>query len=221
MTILVDAERKYPPAAHRRTHRPPAPAAYASYRPCLRLEFSFTCVYCLSAETEVALLEKNGTFEIEHFRPKAKFRHLRNAYGNLLWACQACNRAKRDTWPKPREQKQGMRFVDPTKEPLDAYLRIVGEDVVPANGDPAGAYMIDELNLNSALHKRRRRQRAELLKCIATLEAAGTVLRERVEASGDAEALGALSNYKKQLKELVALQGPNSPWDAPSQCACA
>lgn len=40
----------YPDAPHRRRHGPRGYADYASYRPWLRDEFTFRCVYCLLRE---------------------------------------------------------------------------------------------------------------------------------------------------------------------------
>ena len=41
---------EYPSSPHRRRHGPLGYADYASFRPWLRDEFSFRCVYCLLRE---------------------------------------------------------------------------------------------------------------------------------------------------------------------------
>jgi hypothetical protein len=112
-------------------------------------------------------------FEIEHFRPKGPraFRRFRNAYDNLLWACRECNLAKGDNWPTKAEFSHDDRFVDPCTEGLGAHLRLMGDRVDSVAGSRAGAFMITEINLNSALHRRRRTDRDKAARAFAMLEA--------------------------------------------------
>ncbi|MEX0819011.1 MAG: hypothetical protein WD070_05450 [Pirellulaceae bacterium] len=53
----------YPTRPHIRRHGP-VYTAYESYRPWLRDEFSFRCVYCLKREQWGVV---RGTFDIDHF----------------------------------------------------------------------------------------------------------------------------------------------------------
>ncbi len=41
---------RYPDGPHQRRHGPRGYASYESYRPWLRDEFAFRCVYCLTRE---------------------------------------------------------------------------------------------------------------------------------------------------------------------------
>jgi len=80
----------YPLEPHVRRHGPQGYANYAGYRPWLRDEFSFRCVYCLIREQ----WSQHGLFGIDHFlavthRPKSV-----DHYENLLYACSTCNAAK-------------------------------------------------------------------------------------------------------------------------------
>jgi 5-methylcytosine-specific restriction endonuclease McrA len=83
----------YPePRIHRR-HGPKGYASYSSYRPWLRDEFTFRCVYCLKQEQWG---QATGEFEVDHFQPQA-FRPDRAAdYSNLVYACRRCNSVKLD-----------------------------------------------------------------------------------------------------------------------------
>jgi hypothetical protein len=83
----------YPPSAHVRRHGPAGYADQASFRPWLRDEFSFRCVYCLLREQWGRL---GGLFDIEHFRAIANRPDLAADYDNLLYACTTCNLGKRD-----------------------------------------------------------------------------------------------------------------------------
>jgi hypothetical protein len=228
VSFLTEAGPKYPSERLRRTHVPEASTDYDVYRTCLREEFFFTCVYCLGTEAEVGPTSAYGGFEIEHFRPKGKsrFRHLRNRYGNLLWACAACNRAKRHKWPTDSELKRGYRFIDPTEEALGAHLDIVGERVVAvAENSHAAAYMIDEINLNSAVHRHRRRVRAELAKQLALVESLHSTITKSIEKEVDDAARAPLLERAELLRgeiEELARQVDRGrrPWDSPEQCFC-
>ena len=63
-----------------RRHGPANDAASESYRPWLRDEFDFRCVYCLKRETWGQITSE---FELDHFEPQAcRSRHL-TWYGQL------------------------------------------------------------------------------------------------------------------------------------------
>ena len=81
----------YPPEPHVRRHGPQGYADAASYRPWLRDEFTFRCVYCLFREQWGSL---RGTFDVEHFRPIASHPGHTRSYDNLLYGCSACNVGK-------------------------------------------------------------------------------------------------------------------------------
>jgi hypothetical protein len=82
----------YPEQPHVRRHGP-VYTAYESYRPWLRDEFSFRCVYCLKRE-QWGLVR--GTFDLDHFVPQ-QIAPLRVAeYDNLVYSCATCNATKRN-----------------------------------------------------------------------------------------------------------------------------
>jgi hypothetical protein len=83
----------YPPAALLRRHGPRGYADYASYRPWLRDEFTFRCVYCLAREQWGRL---SGDFDIDHFEPQVKSPQRAGDYDNLVYSCHTCNRRKGD-----------------------------------------------------------------------------------------------------------------------------
>lgn len=181
MVPVISVGPHYSAAALPRRHQPPR-AKFGAYRDCLRLEFAFTCAYCLSTEREAAEGEEYGGFEVEHFRPKGReeFRKLRHAYTNLLWSCHACNRAKWNKWPSKKERALGFRFVDPSKEALGHFLSLQGAQVHAVNSSTAGTYMIEEIRLNSPVHVGRRQRRAKRATQLAKLEMTAQVLRSRI-----------------------------------------
>ena len=58
----------YPEPQEQRRHGPANYAAYESYRPWLRDEFDFRCVYCLKRETWGQVTFE---FELDHFEPQS------------------------------------------------------------------------------------------------------------------------------------------------------
>jgi hypothetical protein len=91
----------YPPPAAPRRHGPQGYSNYLSYRPWLRDEFSFRCVYCLLREQWGRV---TGEFDVEHFVPQAHDPRLALDYENLLYACHSCNILKGSrSMPNPSE----------------------------------------------------------------------------------------------------------------------
>ena len=84
---------EYPEPQDQRRHGPAGYAEYESYRPWLRDEFVFRCVYCLKRE---AWGQITAEFELDHFQPQSLHPQLNLAYTNLVYACRRCNAVKRD-----------------------------------------------------------------------------------------------------------------------------
>ncbi len=83
----------YPESPHVRRHGPSGYRTYESFRPWLRDEFLFRCVYCLKRE-QWGLFR--GLYDLDHFLPKVRFPDAALDYDNLLYACRTCDAAKRD-----------------------------------------------------------------------------------------------------------------------------
>jgi hypothetical protein len=124
----------YPePRGHRR-HGPAGYANYESYRPWLRDEFTFRCVYCLKRERWGQI---TGEFDIDHFQPQ-KHRPDRGAeYANLVYSCRRCNSVKLD-----------QRVEDPFVVMTEDQLRLMPDGTIGGIGD-AATRLILQLDLNS------------------------------------------------------------------------
>jgi hypothetical protein len=83
----------YPQPEEYRRHGPAGYATYESYRPWLRDEFDFRCVYCLKRETWGQVTSE---FDLDHFEPQSLNPQMALAYLNLVYACRRCNAVKRD-----------------------------------------------------------------------------------------------------------------------------
>lgn len=81
----------YPESPHVHCHGPSGYKTYKSFRPWLRDEFLFRCVYCLKRE-QWSLVQ--SLYSLDHFLPQARFPKAALDYENLLYACITCNSAK-------------------------------------------------------------------------------------------------------------------------------
>ncbi len=83
----------YPKPRKQRRHGPAGYTEYKYYRPWLRDEFDFRCVYCLKRETWGQV---TFDFELDHFKPQSLDPQRSLDYMNLVYACRRCNAIKRD-----------------------------------------------------------------------------------------------------------------------------
>jgi len=83
---------EYPRERHIRRHGPKGYNAYESFRPWLRDEFTFRCVYCLDRERWT-----RSTFHLDHVVPQAIRPEKSLEYDNLVYSCAKCNLAKGGT----------------------------------------------------------------------------------------------------------------------------
>jgi hypothetical protein len=101
----------YPIPQSERIHGPAGYATPESFRPWLRDEFLFRCVFCLKRETWGQV---TGEFEIDHFEPQAIVPERRVDYENLVYSCRRCNAVKgnleiEDPWKWLRSDKLEIR----------------------------------------------------------------------------------------------------------------
>ena len=183
-----------------RTHQPKKARTPTRYRQCLRLEFTYRCVYCRSAEWEVAATDAHGSFEVEHFLPSKKYPKLRGRYRNLYWSCGACNSAKSDSVGSVLDPDLG----------LANHLMLNGSTVVAVT--PEGAEMVRKLRLNSANHRKRRQARLNREKQLRGM----TAIFEKKRASLDASEVATFEATLKAMTRQV--DGP--PHDPVTSCRC-
>lgn len=79
----------YPATSLVRRHEPRGYTQASSYRPWLRDDFAFRCVFCLIREAWLP-----DQLEVEHYTPTACDPNRRLDYLNLLYACRTCNAKK-------------------------------------------------------------------------------------------------------------------------------
>jgi hypothetical protein len=123
----------FPSAPHTTRHGPQGYADYRSYRPWLRDEFDFRCVYCLLREQRGRV---RGTFHLDHFQAVAYWPEAELIYENLRYCCAACN-----------EAKAGRLVPDPCRVLLDGDVEVRDDGELRAY-TPEARQLIRKLGLN-------------------------------------------------------------------------
>lgn len=90
MTTPLPQPFDYPEQAHKYRHGPGGYSSYSQFRPWVRDEYDFRCVYCLFRERWCPILK----FHLDHFVAQAVDKSKKTAYRNLVYSCPACNTAK-------------------------------------------------------------------------------------------------------------------------------
>ena len=142
-----------------RRETPPELSRYQGYKPYLRRDFYYSCVYCTVHEND---LQGWRYFDVEHFRPKSlpQFSHLEVVYSNLLYACSICNTYKSNDWPSDDPINDGRGYLDPCEHDYDDHFAIVSEVEIKGRSG-VGQYMVEHLHLNRVQLQNLRRRRVE------------------------------------------------------------
>src|SRR5688572_8607868 len=170
----------YPDSPHIRRHGPAGYANYESYRPWLRDEFAFRCVYCLKREQWGVL---KAAYHLDHFRAQIHQPQAALDYDNLLYACAACNTAKGHA-----------EVPDPCNCMLDDQV-IVDEDGSIHGITPDARRVIGKLGLDSPDYREFR------------MLFIGIV---RLVAQHDPSRFRMLMKYPDDLPDLASLQPPQN-----------
>ena len=133
----------YPTTPHRRKHGPYGYENYESYRPWLRDEFSFRCVFCLQREQWPAT--RGGRWAIDHLLPRETHPDRLVDYDNLLYLCHTCNGNKR-----------AKVVPDPCRVALDRCLRVHPDGRIFAR-NRHGRQLIKALRLDNSDYTEMRR----------------------------------------------------------------
>jgi len=160
----------------------------ASFRPWLRDEFSFRCVFCLRREQ----WDRASSLEVEHFLPSRRFPAQRLKYDNLFYACSRCNSAK------------GNRSIDDPSQTLVAGNASVSDDGRIIGQSDESRRLIQALRLNSAEAVHYRRLWIEFV--AMAKQFAPERLHQLMQFPDD---LPDLSRLKPPTVTLVPMESPN------------
>jgi 5-methylcytosine-specific restriction endonuclease McrA len=170
----------YPDHRAERRHSPSGYASYERYRPWLRDEFDFRCVYCLKRETWGQV---TGEFDLDHFEPQSLNPRRQLDYLNLVYACRRCNSVKRD-------QTVGNPF-----DLLHSYNIVTRPDGSLHASDHESLRLIRQLDLNSP---RLKHWRSMWMRILA------------LAAERDADLYAQLVGFPHDLPDLGALRPPHN-----------
>jgi 5-methylcytosine-specific restriction endonuclease McrA len=127
----------YPTTPHLRRHGPRGYKDYGDYKPFLRDDFTFRCVYCL--ERELWYPSRDSSFSADHFVPKIIDPSRESDYENLVYACVRCNSFKQTK----------IILLNPTEIAFSAHFR-VKEDGHIEGLSPEARDTIDFLHLDES-----------------------------------------------------------------------
>jgi len=134
----------YPPSPHVRKHGPHGYKTYESYRPWLRDEFSFRCVFCLYREQWPAT--RGRKWDIDHLNPRQRTPELKLDYDNLVYLCTTCNGVK-----------SAKLVPDPCRVALGKCVRVSSDGKIHARNQH-GRVLIKALRLDNDDYTRMREQ---------------------------------------------------------------
>lgn len=171
----------YPLEPHIRRHGPFGYKDYGAFRPWLRDEFSFRCVFCLRRE---AWGIRRANWDIDHFIAQAIAPLRALEYENLLYVCRSCNC-----------QKCIHLVPDPCKLAFGQCLRVRADGTVQALNEE-GELLIEFLGLNDNDYIESRQL------------VIGTV--QSFHEAGNREMLLLWLGYPKELPDLSRLKPPGN-----------
>jgi len=126
----------YPSIPIKRRHGPRGYSDYRDYKPWLRDEAAFRCVYCRAREG--LFPDGPAAFSVDHLVPRSRSADRTEDYDNLAYACVQCNALKRDTCP----------FPNPYSVPLGRHVEVQADGAIQPLTEE-GALLIAVLRLDS------------------------------------------------------------------------
>lgn len=138
----------------RRQEVPPG-RPYDAYRQALREDFWWSCAYCSITEVEA----RGIGFELDHYEPRAHGGS--DEYGNLMYACQHCNRKKEAWFASEARRELGYYIIRIDEEDPATHLQLHSSNAELSARTETGEHNILVLDLNRRALQRLRRFRAE------------------------------------------------------------
>lgn len=179
---------------------------YTKYKPWLREDFKYACVYCTVHEGEFGGFH---SFHVEHFKPKSKFPELIIEYTNLLYACWKCNSLKGEDWPSDNPLKSGKGYLDPCRYDYEKYF-ILNNDGILVGKNKAATYMIERLHLNSYFLIKIRNEREKICESIKKYELPIREIDTILKHEKSASKIKSLENIKSDILSLLEVKKAES-----------
>jgi hypothetical protein len=174
----------YPSVDPSRCHGPKGYADYRAYKPWLRDDFAFRCIYCLTRERWYP--SGHEEFGVDHVKPRSVAPDLIVDYDNLLYACSSCNRNR---------QEAGLP-MDPARAVLGEHLRMTADGTVEALTNE-GRALIRTCHLNRPLLLHHRRHLPALIN-----------LPMRRQSASDESLLCGILGFPDDLPDVASKRPP-------------
>ena len=93
-------------------------------RVALKENFGPICAYCQQPCELSTRADDSQRGEIDHFRPRSRFRDHQFDWLNLIYACRRCNQSKDDDWPVHADKRNQNMTNDyrPRYTPVSEYV---------------------------------------------------------------------------------------------------
>jgi len=114
-------------------------------------------------------------FTIDHYEPQSARPDLIDDYGNLLYACDECNRLKGSRCPPPAARAEGHRFFRPDHDERASHFKFNGLRVEGTTNE--GRFSVEMIDLNRQSLRRLRDIRRRLHGCVPLIERGILALR--------------------------------------------
>lgn len=123
----------------------PSSGEYSNWKQQISDDCFNKCVYCSIHEQPWGGINH---YHIEHFRPKSKFKKLKNIIQNLYHSCPVCNRFKSDDWPNIPTSLNRYCYPNPSKIDYNDLFEPLAGDFLLRGKSIAANYLIHRLFLN-------------------------------------------------------------------------
>jgi hypothetical protein len=120
---------RYADTPHTRRHGPQGYQDYRAYKPWLRDEFHFRCVYCLCQERWFP--DGDANCSVDHVHPSRAAPAQRALCDNLVYACCQCNASKQNA----------IGVLDPCKEPFGSHVEVLDDGPIQGR-TPQGVVLV-------------------------------------------------------------------------------
>ena len=173
---------------------------YSTYKPFLRTEFDYACVYCNVRESEMG---GSKNFQIDHYRPASRFPELKCEYSNLYYSCPDCNRSKRAYWPSKIKRSLGRYILNPCDHDVDQFIK--KEGINWQGKKRAGWWNILFLRLNSQAKLEIRQARNDKSELAARLRREKAELEEMMANTSNPLELRASADDLSKLQRYLSM----------------
>jgi len=175
---------------------------YRAWKRILAREGQFRCIYCAIHE---AAFGGYWNFHVEHYKPKSRFRDLKDAFENLFYACAVCNVFKSNDWPgECRPDLSTCAYANPIDHDFNTLFTLLDDGSVRGE-TKTSEYMVLRLNLNrpQLIMERRihllRHRRAMCERALKSVE-------HELENVPDRDIQRALAELVKVISKLTGLE---------------